>query len=510
MVHADFLGERARLTPEKQALVDLHTGQRYTYRQLNDRARYTAGAFSVHLHVQPGDRVAVLLHNRVELLDLYFAAAKGSFVFVPLNPRLAVPELVKLLQHAEPEVLVYEAETAEKAEAAAKEVQLRALVPVDNPAKPKRGYWSWLLNYGPELVYAPPPQPEDLLAILYTSGTTGEPKGVMIPHRMVAFDAWATVLGWQLREDDVSPIFTPLYHAGGLFAFLTPILAIGGTIVLHRTFDPEQVWTTIQKERCTVVLGVPTIWRVLADHPSFASVSLEHVRWFISGGAPLPVSLIERYRQRGVVLRQGYGLTEVGVNCFAMTNEDAWRKAGSIGKPLPFTQAKIVDEDNCELPAGEVGELCLAGPHVCAGYYKNPEATAEVFDSQGFFRTGDLAYHDEEGFFYIVGRKKEMFISGGVNIFPAEIEAVLLEHPQVADAAVVGVPDEVWGEKGVAFVVPKPGGELAAEALVAFLKEKIAAFKVPKEFCFVGSLPRTAYGKVVRRELVVQWQRRQG
>ncbi len=510
MFHGDLLGERARLTPEKQALVDMASGQRYTYRQLNERALRTASAFTQSLHVSRGDRVAVLVHNRVELLDLYFAAAKAGFVFVPLNPRLAVPELIKLLGHAQPAVLVYEGETAAKALAAAEQVGVTRLVALDESTSSGHANLQELLSQAPHHVPLPPAHPQDLLAILYTSGTTGEPKGVMIPHRMVAFDALATVIGWQLREDDVSPIFTPLYHAGGLSAFLTPMLAIGGTLVLHRTFDPEEVWTTIEKEHCTVVLGVPTIWRLLADHPLFATVNLRHVRWFISGGAPLPVFLVERYRERGVVLRQGYGLTEVGVNCFAMTDQDAWRKAGSIGKPLPFTQAKVVDAQGRELPPGEVGELCLAGPHVCAGYYKNPQATAESFDSHGFFHTGDLAYHDEEGFFYIVGRQKDMFISGGVNIVPAEIEAALLEHPQVADAAVVGVPDEVWGEKGVAFVVPKPGGQVAAAALVAFLKDRIASFKIPKEFCFVESLPRTAYGKVVRRELVQQWQRRQG
>lgn len=509
MFHADLLGERAKLTPEKQALVEVSTGQRFSYRELNGRALGVASAFRQLLNVGQGDRVAVLLNNRVELLDVYFAAAKGRFVFVPLNPRLAVPELVKLLQHAEPSVLVYEAKTAEKAQAAAQQTGVNRLVCLEEPAPAGHELFPRLVALAPGGVGFPPAAPEDLLAILYTSGTTGEPKGVMIPHRMVAFDAWATVVGWQLREDDVSPIFTPLYHAGGLSAFLTPILAIGGTIVLHHTFDPGEVWTTIEKERCNVVLGVPTIWRMLADHPLFASVSLEHVRWFISGGAPLPVSLIERYRKRGVVLRQGYGLTEVGVNCFAMTSEDAWRKAGSIGKPLPFTQAKVVDEEGQWLSPGETGELCLAGPHVCAGYYKNPQATTEAFDHWGFFHTGDLAYYDNDGFFYIVGRKKDMFISGGVNIFPAEIEAVLMEHPQVADAAVVGVPDEVWGEKGVAFVVPKPGSQLTAEVLVGFLKGKIAGFKVPKEFCLVASLPRTAYGKVVRRELVARWQRRQ-
>lgn len=506
MEHADLLGERARLTPHAEALCELSTGRRFSYGELDRRARRWGWALVHGLGLAPGARVAVVLHNRLEFLDLYFAAAKTSLVFVPLNPRLAVPELARILAHAAPAVLVCEEATAAPAAEAAAKAGVSEVFSVDAPAG--EGLHP-LLDRAPADASFPPPHPEDLLAILYTSGTTGEPKGVMIPHRMVAFDAWATVLGWQLRADDVSPVFTPLYHAGGLSAFLTPIVSIGGRLVLHRAFDPQEVWTTIEKERCTVVLGVPTIWRILADHPLFGTADLGHVRWFISGGAPLPVSLIERYRNRGVVLRQGYGLTEVGVNCFAMTDEDAWRKAGSIGKPLPFTRARIVDEENRELPSGEVGELCLAGPHVCAGYFKNPEATAAAIDREGFFHTGDLAYRDGEGFFFIVGRKKEMFISGGVNIFPAEIEAVLAEHPEVADAAVVGVPDEVWGEKGVAFVVAKPGARVTPEALAAFLKERIAGFKIPKAFCFVDTIPRTAYGKVVRRELQEAWQRRQ-
>lgn len=507
MFFADLLGERARLTPKAEALYEVASGRRFSYGELDARARALGWVLRSRLGLPPGARVVALLHNRVELLDLYFAAAKTGLVFVPANPKLAVPELARILAHAEPEVLVCEEATASLAgEAAARAGVVRVFSVDATGGEPL----SDLVRDAPADASWPPPRPEDLVAILYTSGTTGEPKGVMLPHRMVAFDAWATVIAWQLRSDDVSPIFTPLYHAGGLSAFLAPILSIGGRLVLHRAFDPQEVWTIIEKERCTVVLGVPTIWRLLADHPLFEDVNLSAVRWFISGGAPLPVSLIQRYRERGVVLRQGYGLTEVGVNCFAMTDEDAWRKAGSIGKPLPFTRARIVDPSNRELPAGEVGELCLAGPHVCAGYFKNPEATAAAMDGEGFFHTGDLAYRDPEGFFYIVGRLKEMFISGGVNIFPAEIEAVLQEHPDVADAAVVGVPDEVWGEKGVAFVVPKPGASPSPEVLAAFLKERIAAFKVPKEFCFVTSLPRTAYGKVVRRELQEAWQRRQG
>jgi fatty-acyl-CoA synthase len=345
------------------------------------------------------------------------------------------------------------------------------------------------------------PGPEDPVFLLYTSGTTGKPKGVIVPHRMVSWNAYNTAVCWQLNEDDVSPVFTPLYHAGGLGAFLLPIFAAGGTIVLHRGFDADEIWRTIERERCTVVLGVPTIWKLLADAPAFATVDLGHVRWLISGGAPLPRVIIDTYHARGVTFKQGYGLTEVGVNCFAMSVEDSVRKAGSIGRPLMFTRAKLVDEQGREVPVGEVGELCLRGPHVCGGYWNNPEATALAIDADGWFHTGDLAKRDEEGFFTIAGRKKDMIISGGVNVYPAEIEATLAAHPAVADSAVVGVPHDTWGEVGIAFVVRVPGANVGPEELTSHLLATLAKYKVPREYVFVEALPRTPYGKVVKAEL---------
>ena len=285
----------------------------------------------------------------------------------------------------------------------------------------------------------------------------------MVPHRMVGWNGFNTAMCWQLREDDVSPIFTPLYHAGGLGAFLLPIFSIGGTIVLHAGFDPEEIWRTIERERCTVVLGVPTIYKLLMEAPAFETVDLSHVRWLISGGAPLPLYIIEAYQRRGVVFKQGYGLTEVGVNCFSMTVEESARKKGSIGKPMMFTEARAAGPDGAEVAAGEVGELWLRGPHVCKGYWNNPEATAAALDSGGWFHTGDLARRDEEGFYYIAGRQKDMLISGGVNVYPAEIEAELLLHPAVQDAAVVGLPDPTWGEIGAGCVVLREAGSVTGE-----------------------------------------------
>jgi fatty-acyl-CoA synthase len=333
---------------------------------------------------------------------------------------------------------------------------------------------------------------------------------VVTPHRQVAFNAYTTVVCWQLSEDDTSPIFTPLYHAGGLGAFLMPIFAAGGTVVLHARFDAAEVWRTIEAERCTVVLGVPTIWRMLAEAPELDQVDLGHLRWLISGGAPLPRHLIDVYRERGLVLRQGYGLTEVGVNCFAMSSDEAWSHPGSIGRPLMFTEARLVDEQGSELGVDEVGELCFRGPHVSLGYWGDPEATAAVFDSEGWLHTGDMARRDADGFYYIAGRRKEMFISGGVNVYPVEVEAALLQHPGLRDAAVVGVPDATWGEVGVAFVVPAGPGGIDADELEGFLEQRLARYKMPRRCIAVDELPRTAYGKVVKSELVGRYLHKEG
>jgi fatty-acyl-CoA synthase len=320
----------------------------------------------------------------------------------------------------------------------------------------------------------------------------------MIPRRQLWWNGYNTVVNWSLREDDISPIYTPLYHAGGLAAFLIPIFCVGGTIILHRAFNPSEVWQTIERERCTVVLGVPTIWKMLLDAPEFATAKLDHVRWFISGGAPLPAYLQEAYQNRGVALKQGYGMTEVGVNCFSMTVDESRRKRGSIGRPMLFTEVRLVDANGSEVGPNELGEMHIRGPHVSSGYWNNEEATRAAYGDDGWFRTGDLARRDEEGFFYIAGRRKEMFISGGVNVYPAEIEAELVQHPAVSDAAVVAMDDATWGEVGVAFVV---GRALTPSDLESWLSLRISRFKLPKRYIFLDALPRTPYGKVEKEKL---------
>ncbi len=500
MIPADVLGERARLTPGKTALVWVPTGERFTYRQLDDRASRSAACWLDVLGLVPGDRIGLLAHNRVEFIDAFFAAAKSGVVLVPIGTRLTASEVAFIARDAGLRALIYDGAFAETVRALRPVLPLGHWLALDLPAHPEDRRFADLLPSMPGKQLTRP-APEDICCLLYTSGTTGNPKGVMVPHRMVAWNGYNTVLGWQLREDDVSPIFTPLYHAGGLGAFLLPIFAIGGTIVLHAGFDAAEIWRVMERERCTVVLGVPTIYKLLMDAPEFERADLSSVRWLISGGAPLPLYIIEAYQRRGVVFKQGYGLTEVGVNCFAMTVEESIRKKGSIGKPLMFTEARAAGEVGREVPVGEVGELWLRGPHVCSGYWNNPEATAAAIDADGWFHTGDLARRDEDGFYYIAGRQKDMLISGGVNVYPAEIEAALLLHPAVQDAAVVGVPDDTWGEIGVAFVVARADPPPSGDELSVFLAGTLAKYKIPRRWMFLRELPRTAYGKVLKTEL---------
>jgi fatty-acyl-CoA synthase len=476
MFDGDLLSERARVTPDRTALVSVPTGERITYAELD--ARTERAAATLRAILQPGDRFGILAYNCVEFIELFFAAGRAGVIVVPLSTRATDHELEHIARDCEMKALFHGHEFAG-----------RLSVVSDQLSVSHR-------EESQTTDHRQPTTSEETYCLLYTSGTTGKPKGVMIPKRQLYWNGYNTALNWGLRDDDVSPIFTPLYHAGGLAAFLIPIFCAGGTMVLHKSFDTTEVWRTIERERCTVVLGVPTIWKLLMDAPEFATADLSHVRWFISGGAPLPQVLIDAYQKRGVVFKQGYGMTEVGVNCFTMTVEDSFRKPGSIGKPMMFTEVQLRDMDG--EPAGEIAEMFIRGPHVSKGYWNNEEATRAAYGEDGFFRTGDLARRDADGFFYIAGRRKEMFISGGVNVYPAEIEAELVAHPSVYDAAVVAVPDETWGEVGVAFVVCT----LSSAELSEYLASRIAKYKVPRRFVFVEALPRTAYGKVVKAELV--------
>jgi len=494
----EWLARRELLTPEKVGLIDGEAGTRFTYRILNQRARALAARLEQRYGIRQGARVAVLALNAPEYLDAFFACALLGAILVPLNWRLTLRELTTILNDCEPALLLHDASHAERAgelvgslRATLGELPLLSFddFPGANPALA-----------GQAVPFATTDGEEPAL-ILYTSGTTGVPKGALLSHRMITWNAINTQISWGLRETDITPTFAPFFHAGGLNVLTTPLYHLGGTVVLLRSSDPGVVLRAIERERCTIVFAVPTVFQSMLEHPAFATTNFASVRFCVTGGSSCPIPLIQGYAARGLEFRQGYGLTEVGVNCFSLAPEDALRKAGSVGRPVFHSRARVVDDEDRDVSPGEVGELVLAGPHVCSGYWRRPEATSEAY-RHGWWHTGDLVRCDSEGYYFIIGRKKDLFISGGENIYPAEVEGVIVTHPGVLEVAVIPQPDPRWGEVGLAVVVPRVPGSLSAEDVLNYCEGKLARYKLPRTIRFAEALPRNAMGKVMKAELI--------
>jgi fatty-acyl-CoA synthase len=508
MIHAgDLLTKRAELTPDRVALVDMETGVDYTYAELNERANRLANFMRDTLGLEMGDRVSILARNSVVYVDLFYGLPKIGAIFAPFNWRLTAHELAYMLNDLEPRVLLVEPEFVATVDELRQSYSLEHIVTLrgaDIEGGPS--YESGTANASTAEPLRPEMDGETPYCILYTSGTTGNPKGAVIPHRQILFNCINTVVSWGLLETDVSPVYTPLFHAGGLFAFFAPLLYLGGRIVLARDFDPETSLRWILEQGCTVILGVPTLFRMWLDSPYFEKADFSHVRFFISGGATCPPDLMNTWRnKKGIVFRQGYGLTEVGANCFSMTDEESVPKTGSVGKPIFHSQMCIVDPESGEdVPRGQAGELLIQGPHVCSGYWRNAEATAETI-VDGWFHTGDMAHQDDDGFYYIDGRYKDMIKSGGENIYAAEVESVYREHPTIKDCALIGKPDEKWGEVGLLVIVLDGDHEPDADELKQFGMERLARFKIPKTFMVAEALPYSAYGKVEKVKLREQY-----
>ncbi len=475
---SNWLEMWSRFTPDAEALYDVGTGRRWTYRQLFlDSRRWAAKLTS--LRVSRGDRVAVLAHNRGETLALLFAVAELGAILFPMNHRLSTAELQWQLDHAEPSVLLADDEHMDV---------LPGAHPLTLPAQV------------PPVSGLPGSQLDDHWVLMYTSGTSGKPKGALLTHRQLHWNAVNTTLACNLSPADSTLTFAPLFHTGGLNCLTTPLLHRGGRVVLVPRFDVALSLRLIAEERITTLMGVPTIFQMMADHADFDRSDLSSVRDALCGGAALPLPLLRRFKQRDIPLRQGFGLTEVGPNCFSLPHADIERKSGSVGQPIHHISARIVRPDGSRCEPGEPGELVLRGPIVFGGYWRDPEATAKtVLD--GWFHTGDVLSFDEEGFFYVRGRLKEMYISGGENVYPAEVEAVIAECPGVALAAVIGVPDERWGEVGHAFVEAQPGATVQADAIRTFLDGRLARFKCPKHIAVLPQLPRIGSGKIDKQSL---------
>ncbi len=502
MQAADLLTARARLTPDRQALVYTHTGERFTYARLNARANRAAN-FLRALGVEKGDHVSILAHNSIIYLDLFYGVAKIGAIFAPLNWRLTAHELSYIVNDCAPKVVLCGPEFTQTLYELRNELKEAKIVSLEGAQiEGACNFESQVARESDAELERPPLDADDPYCLLYTSGTTGRPKGAILPHRQILWNCINTVVSWGLREDDVSPVLTPLFHAGGLFAFLTPIFYIGGRVVLTRAFDAEQSLKTIVEEQCSVVLGVPTLFQLWYKTPYFQRADFSRVRFWINGGAAIPVPLMEAWlKAKGGIFRQGYGLTEVGPNCFSMTDEESARKRGSVGKPILHSTMRLVNpETGREVGANEPGELLISGPHVCSGYWKNPKASADAI-TDGWFHTGDMARRDEDGFFYIIGRFKDMIKSGGENVYAAEVETIFRDHPAVQDAALIGQPDEKWGEVGLIIVMLKPGQSATQTELLEYCDAKLARFKIPKRVVFANEFPYSPYGKIEKNKL---------
>ncbi|HSN77923.1 MAG TPA: long-chain fatty acid--CoA ligase [Anaerolineae bacterium] len=510
MYIGDYFARRQIYSPDKLAIIDAgkQPALELTYRQMNERADRLANWLRDAAGVQKGDRVAILARDGVEHLDLFYACAKLGAIHTPLNWRLHWRELAGLIELTTPKALLF----SDDFKPAVEQIQLTIhqstnspinhFLHLDGPGLPFTHDYQSTLDQSPNHpVTCPSLTEENIACLLFTGGTTGLPKGAMISHRMICWNVLNTVIH-DLHHDDVYVNVFPLFHAGGLFTYLSSQVIFGNTTVLTRQFDPAQVLDLLQRYRATVFAAVPTMYQMLTTAPNWETADLSSLRFCTSGGAPLPVPLVEKYTaEKGIRFKQGFGMTEFGPGLFALPPEDAIRKAGSIGRPNFFVDVRVVDDDNQPLGPNQPGELVLKGPSRSSGYWKNPEAYAAVLDADGWFHTGDIVRYDEEWYFYVVDRKKDMFISGGENVYPAEIEAVLYRHPAVHMCAVVGVPDHTWGEVGRAVVVLKPGAAATADELLVHMAANLARYKVPKSVEFRSELPLSGMGKILRRDL---------
>jgi fatty-acyl-CoA synthase len=488
----DWIAHHGRRTPGKVAVIDLASERRFTYSQMDARVSRLASFLRHTLKVSRGDRVAVLALNTTDTLEVQFACGRLGAIFVPLNTRLTVPELQFITADCAPKVMIHDADLAETALSVAKLCGVATSLLLG----PGGAYEAGIAAAKP-LDRIEEVTLDDVSTIMYTSGTTGHPKGATITHGMTF---WNCVnLGGPACIGPSSVLLTvlPLFHTGGLNCYTNPVLHAGGTVMIMRAFDPGTALGLINDpaQGINVFFGVPAIYQFMAQHPAFATTDLTRLIVGGVGGAPMPVPLLKVWEARGVALQQGYGMTETSPAVLVLDREDAARKAGSAGKPVLHTEVRIVRPDGSDADVGELGELWVKGPNITPGYWNRPEANKSSF-TDGWLHTGDATRVDEEGFYYIVDRWKDMYISGGENVYPAEVENVLHQLGAIAEAAVIGIPDPQWGEVGLAIVAVKPGQRLTEADVFAHCAANLARFKCPRQVRFVDALPRNATGKI--------------
>lgn len=478
---------RARMSPGRTAMI--FSDRSTSYAEFATRTTKLAAALRTS-GVAAGDRVAYLGPNHPAFVETMFATHLLGGIFVPLNFRLTATEIEHMLGDSGAALLIYAPECAE----VVRDLTGPRMV-APGPEYERR------LSDGSSEPIDVPVSPDDIALILYTSGTTGRPKGAMLTHANLIWNTYNLLVGVDVTSDEVTLVTAPLFHVAALGQTLLPTFIKGGRSVLASTWDADLCFDLIEKHRVSWMFGVTTMFAALAQSPRWEAADLSSLRSLMCGGAAVPASLIRTYQQRGLVFCQGYGMTETAPGATFLEAGESARKVGSAGVAVFFGDVRVVRADVTDAAAGEPGEVLVKGPNVSPGYWRNPEATAAALTEDGWFRSGDVAKLDAEGHLYIVDRVKDMFISGGENVYPAEVESVIFEHPAVAEVAVVGVADEKWGEVGRAFVVCRPGTALTRDELLGFLLGRLAKYKIPVHLDVVERLPRTASGKIQKSEL---------
>ena len=498
-----LLSNSANKYPERVAVIS--DEGRWTFKAFNQRTNRLANAL-LTAGLKKGDRIAILLHNSSYFVEAYFAAVKIGLITTPVNFRFAGPEIVYLINDSQPDALIYGSEFEETL------LDIRdQFVSVRHFVSPHNGESSLALEYEDFLEGGEPNSitptsivcEEDPCQLMYTSGTTGKPKGALLTHRNVLWNLFNTIWARQDKSGERALIAGPLYHTAALNNHLTIQIALGGTSIIIPKFEPESLLRTIENEKATIISGAPALYNLLLQHPKAHQYDTRSITKCTSGSDKLPLEIKKRLLEffpniKGVY--DVYGLTEASPCITILNAQDSLRKDGSVGKALPFLEIRIVDENNISLPAGEVGQLICRGPNVMQAYHRNPHGTKESIRN-GWLYTGDLARMDAEGFYYIVDRKKEMILSGGENIYPREIEEVLMRHPAVADVAVIGRPHPTWGETVKAFVALRAGHIIDEQEVIDFCKKHLAGYKKPTAVAFVAAIPRNPSGKALKRLL---------
>lgn len=499
-----WMTTRRAKNPDKPAVI-LGDGEIVTYRGLAD-AVDRISAVLAQRGIRKGDAVAYLGENSPEFLEVLFACAQLGAVFVPVNTRLAPPEVTHVLTDSGARALIHDVEFADRVAAGVEAGQIAHVLLTGDGASGIPGLRQWMAEAGDGHADADVSL-DDPAAIVYTSGTTGKAKGAVLSHGNLTWCAMNCIIDYDVVSSDVALMISPLFHVASLGMGALPVILKGATIVLEKGFEAGRALELIERHRVTMLSGVPTTYQLMADHPRWAETDTSSLQKLTCGGSAVPTRILNAFEERGLSFSQGYGMTETSPGATALAPGMTRAKQGSVGLPHFFTDVRIADEEGRMVPRGTVGEIEISGPNVFFGYHGLPEATAAAFTDDGWFRSGDLGYLDPDGYLYIADRLKDMIISGGENIYPAEVENLISDIRGISGVAVIGVPDERWGEVPWAVVTLRDGAEVTTESVRAQLDGVLARYKLPKNVVVVDDLPRTASGKIRKPDLRARFGR---